>query len=411
MNERHDSGQAVLRHVCRGPLCIHLEAFAKALFEQGYARATVTTKVILLCELSRWLERRSLAIQNLHERRVEFLNCQKKKGRRGYGDNATVRQFLDFLRNAGIVPALISKTEVSPVQRIETLFAQYLSQERGLSPVTVADYLSICHGFLTQRFSGGKLLLRSLRPDDISGFVLQALRAAASHNGANLVTGLRSFLRFLYQGGYIKTNLASVVPTVSRRRFTQLPKFLQPEEVERLLRSCDQSTAIGKRNYAILLLLARLGLRAGEIVHLALDDIRWDAGEIVVRGKSIREEQLPMVHDVGEALAVYLRHSRPRCSSRRVFIRMVAPRQGFYGSAAVCDVVRRALSRAGLNPSFKGASLLRHSLATNMLRGGASLAEIGEILRHQQPDTTGIYAKVDLAALRSVAQPWPGEAS
>lgn len=414
MSEQRDSGPAVLRHVCRGPLCVYLDGFAKALSEQGYTRTTVRAKLILLYELSRWLERRSVAIQNLYELRIEFLSHRKKKHRLGNADSATVRQFLGFLRNAGIVPVLVSKTEVSPIQRIETLFAQYLSQERGLSPVTVADYLWICHGFLAERFSDGKLLLRSLRPDDISDFVLHTLRAA-SHNSAthdhNLVAGLRSFLRFLYQRGHIRTNLASAVPTVSKPRFTQLPKFLQPEEVERLLGSCDQSTAIGRRDYAILLLLARLGLRAGEIVHLTLEDIRWEAGEIVVRGKSSREERLPMAHEVGEALAVYLRHSRPRCSSRVVFIKMKAPRQGFYGSAAVCDVVRRALSRVGLNPSFKGASLLRHSLATNMLHGGASLAEIGEILRHQQPDTTEIYAKVDLAALRSVAQPWPGEAS
>jgi site-specific recombinase XerD len=300
--------------VCRGPLCVHLDGFAKTLFEQGYTRTTVTAKLILLCELSRWLERRSVAIQNLYERRIEFLNYRKKKHRL---DNATVRQFFDFLRNTGIVPALVSKTEVSPIQRIETLFAQYLSREQGLSPVTVAYYLSICHGFLAERISDGKLLLRSLRPNDISDFVLHTVRAA-SHNSAthnhNLVAGLRSFLRFLYQRGHIRTNLASAVPTVSRRRFTQLPKFLQPEEVERLLRSCDQSTAIGKRDYAILLLLARLGLRAGEIVHLSLDDVRWEAGEIVVRGKSSREERLPMAHEVGEALAVYLCHSRPRCS-------------------------------------------------------------------------------------------------
>jgi len=409
MTERHDSSPAVLRHVCCGPLCVHLDGFEKALFEQGYTRATVRAKLILLCELSQWLERRSLAIQDLDEIKIEaFLSHQEMKHWLQNGANATLRQFLGFLRNAGIVPAFVSKTNNSPIQKIETRFAQYLSQERGLSPVTVADYLPICQRFLSQRFSDRRLLLRSLRPADISDFVLHTL-SAASYNTVthNQLAGLRSLLRFLYERGEIATNLASAVPTVSRWRFTQLPKFLQPEEVERLLDSCDQSTAVGKRDYAILLLLARLGLRAGEIVHLSLDDIRWEAGEIVVRGKSSREDRLPIAHDVGKALAVYLRRSRPRCSSRRVFIKMKAPRQGFYGSTAVGDVVRRALSRAGLNPSFKGAHLFRHSLATTMLRGGASLAEIGEILRHQQPNTTEIYAKVDLVALRSIAQPWP----
>ena len=174
------------------------------------------------------------------------------------------------------------------------------------------------------------------------------------------------------------------------------------------MQSCAQNTVIGKRDYAVLMLLARLGLRAGEIVHMKLDDIHWESGELLVREKSNREEGLPLPHDVGEALANYLRYGRPRYSSRRVFIRMKAPRQGFSSSAAVCDIVRRALSRAGINPSFKGAHLLRHTLATTMLRRGASFTEIGEILRHQLPSTTEIYAKVDLSALRSIAQPWPG---
>ena len=174
------------------------------------------------------------------------------------------------------------------------------------------------------------------------------------------------------------------------------------------MQSCAQNTVIGKRDYAVLLLLSRLGLRAGEIVHMNLDDIHWETGEFLVRGKSSREERLPLPHDVGQALAAYLRYGRPRCSSRRVFIRVAAPQQGFTGSAAVCDIVRRALLRAGINPGFKGAHLLRHTLATTMLRGGASLTEIGEILRHQLPSTTEVYAKVDLSALRSIAQPWPG---
>ena len=191
---------------------------------------------------------------------------------------------------------------------------------------------------------------------------------------------------------------------------SRLPKSLEPDHVERLLEACPQDTPVGQRDYAILLLLARLGLRAGEVVHLELDDIDWEKGEISVRGKSIRHDRLPIPQDVGEALAKYLRYGRPRSPSRRVFIRMKAPRQGFAGSPAICDVVRRALDRAGLSPTRKGSHLLRHGLATRMLRGGASLAEIGEILRHQRPSTTEIYAKVDVAALRALALPWKGGA-
>ncbi len=191
-------------------------------------------------------------------------------------------------------------------------------------------------------------------------------------------------------------------------RLSELPKSLEPEKVEHLLQNCNQSTAIGKRDYAILLLLARLGLRAGEIVAMTLDDINWEAGVVTIRGKGSRRDQLPIPQDVGEALATYLRHGRPPCAARRVFIRARAPRRGFSGSTAIDDIVRRALKRAHLDPIRKGAHLLRHSLATKMLAQGARLAEIGEVLRHSTINTTQIYAKVNLAALRELAQPWPG---
>jgi site-specific recombinase XerD len=223
-----------------------------------------------------------------------------------------------------------------------------------------------------------------------------------------MVTALRSFLRFLYQRGDITSDLASALPSVANWRLSHLPKSLLPEQVERLLASCDRQTAIGRRDFAILLLLARLGLRAGEVVALTLEDLDWEAGAFTVHGKGNRREQLPLPEDAGDALVDYLRHGRPPCTSRRVFIRGRAPHQGFSSSVAVCDVVRRALVRAGLNPPFKGAHLLRHSLATSMLRGGASLGEIGDILRHCRPETTQIYAKVDLDALRALTPPWPG---
>jgi site-specific recombinase XerD len=259
-----------------------------------------------------------------------------------------------------------------------------------------------------QRFQSDQVLLGKLSPDDVTGFVLRQARVACAHRAQVVAGSLRSFLRFLYKRGHIGVDLAAVVPAVANRRCLGLPKFLPPEQIESLLETCDEVTPAGRRDCGILLLLARLGLRAGEVVHMALDDIDWDAGEIAIRGKGRGEDRLPLPRDVGEALAGYLRQGRPRCSSRRVFIRLRAPNQGFAGPGAIGNVVRRALSRAGLNPAFKGAHLLRHSLATRMLRAGASLAEIGEILRHRHPSTTEIYAKVDLAALRTVAQPWPG---
>jgi len=221
-------------------------------------------------------------------------------------------------------------------------------------------------------------------------------------------SALRSFLGFLYLLGQLRAPLAASVPTVAAWRLSELPQFLEPRQVQQLLQSCDRGNPCGRRDYAALLLLARLGLRAGEVVHLCLEDINWTGGEVLIRGKSAREDRLPLPPDVGRALAAYLRNNRPPCACRRVFIRMKAPHVGFSSSVAVCDIVRRALLRAHLEPVCKGAHLLRHSLATQMLRAGASLTQIGQILMHQLPQTTEIYAKVDFAALRALAQPWPG---
>jgi site-specific recombinase XerD len=222
-----------------------------------------------------------------------------------------------------------------------------------------------------------------------------------------MVTALRSFFRFLRFEGIIEVDLAGAALTVPNRRLAGVPKSLEPDEVDTLLSYSKREGEIGLRDYAILLLLSRLGLRAGEVVSLTLDDLDWDSGQITVHGKGLRTMQLPILHDVGNALASYLRHGRPICSDRHVFIRSRAPRVGFSTSMAICDVVRRALTRAGLSPARKGAHLLRHSLAVRMLRSGASLAQIGDVLGHELPSTTEIYAKVDFGSLHELAMPWP----
>jgi integrase/recombinase XerD len=204
--------------------------------------------------------------------------------------------------------------------------------------------------------------------------------------------------------------LAGGLSGVAHWRLSHIPKFLAPGEIKRLLKSCDRHTLAGQRDYAILLLLARLGLRGGEVLAMTLDDLDWERGEVLVRGKGQRLERLPLPTDVGAALVNYLRHVRPGCSSRKVFIRLKAPRHALRQSG-ICCVVHRALKRAGLSPTFKGAHLFRHSLATQMLRRGASLGEIGQLLRHRQPTTTQIYAKVDIEALRGIALPWTRSAS
>jgi integrase/recombinase XerD len=239
-------------------------------------------------------------------------------------------------------------------------------------------------------------------------FVLGHARTMSPRYAQGMVSALRSICRFLRQRGAIDHDLAAAMPSVSDWRLATIPKYLNPEEVERVLETCDRQTAVGRRDYAILLLLARLGLRAGEIIALELDDIHWRAGEILVRSsKRLPQDQLPLVAELGDALATYLRRDRPPHITRHVFLCTRAPRRGFANPSTVSAIVRRALARAGLSPMLKGAHLFRHSLATRMLRHGASLPEIGVVLRHRTVQTTEIYAKVDLDGLRALAQPWP----
>jgi site-specific recombinase XerD len=222
-----------------------------------------------------------------------------------------------------------------------------------------------------------------------------------------MTTAFRSFFRFLFQRGELQADLAASVPTVANWRLSTVPKYLVPKEAKRVLKACNRRTAVGRRDYAILLLLARLGLRAGEVVALQLEDVNWRAGEILVRGKGLLHDRMPLPSNVGQALVSYLRRDRPRCQTRRVFVCRKAPRRGFANPSTLSTIVRRALTRADLHPPLKGAHLLRHSLATSMLRSGAKMGEIAEILRHQALNTTEIYAKVDFEGLRSLAHPWP----
>jgi len=411
MTERYSNGAAPTQNSRVGPLAPHLDGLAARLTLEGYAQETVQSKLELLNQLNGWLKRRKLQASDLGEQRIHlFLTSHRQSGPRR-GDAATCRQLLEFLRKLGCTPSLPEQIDTTALERILSDFARFLRAERGLKSVTIAGYLRTVRCFLHQRFGQDECRAEVLCLKDINRFILDRARHVRRRYVQLMITALRSFLRFLQQRGTITTDLAAGVPTVACWRLSHLPKVLAPAQVERLLSCCDRKTLTGQRDYAILLLLARLGLRAGEVVAMTLDDLDWEVGEFIVHGKGDRQERLPLPQDVGAALAHYLRYVRPTCLTRRVFIRMKAPRIGFTGSAAICDVVRRALRRAELDPEFKGAHLLRHSLATNMLRRGASLEQIGQILRHSQTNTTQIYAKVDIEALRGIALPWPGGAS
>jgi integrase/recombinase XerD len=395
--------------LCVGPIASHIDSFAKFLADEGYARTTVSSKCLLVADLSQWLKGRGLSLAQLDEKKLKRF-CAHHRHSIGRGDATTGQQLLKLLRGVGVVPVLPQKTDRTVLGELTRDYERFLSSQRGLAPATLSSYLPIVRTFLTEHFGKKALRVAELRPQDLHRFILRQAPQGSRNYAKLKVTALRSFLGFLFERGAIKTDLLAAVPGVANWRLSHLPKFLPPDQVERLLQCCDRSSASGQRDYAILLLLARLGLRGGEVLAMTLDDPDWERGEIVVRGKGQRLERLPLPKDVGAALVHYLRHVRPACSTRKLFIRMKAPRHGLRLSA-ICCVIRRALKRAGLNPDFKGAHLLRHSLATNMLRKGASLSEIGQLLRHAQPTTTQIYAKVDIEALRRIALPWMGGAS
>lgn len=388
---------------------MHLDAYAAAIAQQGYVQHSIRTQVVVIADLSRWLQRRHILLQDLDSKVVNRFvqHHQRQKGIRR-GDAGILSRFLAWLGQTGTVEQHRELPVKGPRQNVTHQFRRYLLQDRGLSTATMQNYVPFIDQFLSERFRNKTLNLSTLRAADVTGFVQRHAHRFSPGRAKLLVTALRSFFRYLRHRGEISLDLAACVPTVPNWSSSTVPKFLPPGTVQRVLSRCDRQTPLGRRNYAILLLLARLGLRAGEVVALNLEDIDWEAGQMTVHGKGGRSTQMPLPTDVGEAIAVYLRNGRPRCSSRRVFIRAKAPLGGFASSVAICVIVMRALQRAGVESPRKGAHLFRHTLACDLLRQGCSLDEIGELLRHQSPNTTAIYAKVDLAALHSLALPWPG---
>lgn len=394
-----------------GLLGAHVDAFVAHLCGLGYAALTVRTRRQIAASFARWTRQRQLAVAHLDESQVAaFLRKAPRRSRSREGAiRSTLRLFLEHLRAEGEVPTPPPPSDESPSAVLQERYERHLRSERGLAEKTIRLYRPFVRDFLAGRVvPSDRVGVAGLGPQDVRDFLLARARMQHGISAKLLGTALRSFLRFLFLAGDTPVDLSLGVPAIRHWRLANVHPYISPSEVELTLRACDPATPVGRRDHAVLLLLARLALRAGEVLALDLGDIRWRTGEILVRGKGRVLDRMPLLPEVGAALALYLCEDRGQSGSRRVFLRMRAPRVGFASQTAVGSIVRRALTRAGLRPPLRGAHLLRHSLATTMIRRGASMAEIGEILRHRSPETTEIYAKVDFEALRAVALPWPG---
>jgi len=363
----------------------------------------------LLAHLSQWLADEGFGAEQLHPSEVDrFARVHRAAGYRYPRSIKALRPILTYLRELGATPLPPPATFDGPVDEISERYRRHLTTERGLGEATAHGYVKMVRPFLRGRLSpDGRADLGHLTAADVVSFVAARCPRQNHHTAGLTVTALRSLLGFLHVEGIVGQSLAAYVPSVACRRLARLPKGLDADQVRRLLASCDRRTANGCRDFAVLTLLVRLGLRAGEVATLGLDDIDWRAGEIVVRSKGSSIERLPLPADVGDAVAAYLRRGRPTSAQdRKVFMRVLAPCHALT-SLGVTQIVAAAGRRAGLG--LLHAHRLRHTAASLMLRSGAALPEIGQVLRHRRAMTTAIYAKLDHDALRTLAHSWPGD--
>lgn len=389
-----------------GPLEPYATGFRHELTRQGYTAHSASFQLHLMAHASRWLASSGLDAGDWTRARIdEFLEARRAKGYTLWLSTRAMAPLLGYLRDLGVAQALIPVSPASPAEELLERYRCYLIQERGLAASTIAAYSQVARLFLFDRSPEGELDLERLNAAEVIDFVLAECRPRRVGSAKYIVCGLRALLRFLYADGHIESQLAAAVPSVAGWRLAGLPKALSSRDTALLLASCDRRTTFGRRDFAVLTLLVRLGLRAGEVAALLLIDIDWRAGEMLIRGKGRRQERLPLPIDVGEAVVGWLRRGRPRSDSPKLFTRVRAPHRGIT-SSGVSGIVRAAAARASL--SNVSAHRLRHTTATEMLRAGAGLSEVGQVLRHASTLTTSLYAKVDRRTLRTLAQPWPG---
>ena len=388
-----------------GALEGHGEAFRAKLLAQGYTEGSAGHQVLLMAHFSRWLDRHKLAAEQLDRRAVTaFLSARRSEGYVRLLSPRAMTPIIEYLLGAGVMADEVAEPK-DPTEVLLGEFEEYLVTHRGLAVASVRSYVGVARRFLSCATNGKGPDLLGLSAATVSSFVCLECGRRGPGSASTTVTGARAWLRFLYATGRTPVALAEVVPSAANWSLSGLPRSIGAKELASLLGSCDRRRAVGRRDFAILTLCARLGLRAGEVGSLGLGDIDWHRGDLTVRGKGGRVDHLPLPVDVGEAITGWLTRGRPHgTATSTVFVRLRAP-YGPLASTGVSAVVRRASERAGLGPM--GAHRLRHTAASMMLAAGANLTEIGQVLRHELMGTTAVYAKIDHRALKVVAQPWP----
>jgi site-specific recombinase XerD len=404
--------QLILMRPPQGTVAAYVRPFSEWVVDQGYQLDSLRKRIRIAADFSRWLGKQTVQLSDIRARHCsEYLRYRRRRRKILRGDVKALEQFQDYLCKQGVIrPEKISSDSLTAVKRCAREFERYLREQRLLAPSTIINYVPFVDEFLKDRFGTGLVDLSRLCARDVISFVQRRAPHLHVKRAKLLTTALRSFLRYGCYSGQLEASLVASVPIVANWSTPLIPRAILPDGVRQVLSHVDRRTGVGRRDYAILLLLARLGLRAGEIASLELEDIDWSSGSLSVRGKGDRRNQLPLPKEVGTAVVAYLRCGRSRSSCRRLFLCANAPVRGFLGASAVSTIVQRALERAGVQAPTRGAHQFRHGLASEMLRHGASLDEIGELLGHRSPETTKIYAKVDLEVLRTLALPWPGGA-
>lgn len=402
-------GSWTIRDLRAGSFRDCIDLYTARLRSDSYSTVTARCSVRIVNCFIRWLMKHRVDLAGIDDQIVARFFDDKDRGCsvRG-GDPAAIKRLIEVLRGAEIV-APATPLPAGPSEQILQHFRAYLDHRHGLNARSCSAYVRFTRPFLEDMAIAGPEDFVRLTAADVVGYVERRVHDASAATAVTMCSRLRSFLRYLQVEGLITHDLAACVPSVRKWRFTALPTYLSAEQLEKVLQCCDQNSASGRRDYAVLLLLCRLGLRAQEVATLTLDDIDWRAGQFRVQGKGRQQAMMPLPPDVGAAIAAYLQRGRPVSDRRELFLRAHPPHSGFPPTSGIRDIAARALTRAGVSGIAHGGShVFRHSLATELLRSGAALTQISQVLRHKDHNTTRIYAKVDLVNLRTLSLPWPG---